>query len=344
MILVQNQVGDAPTKKVRAKGAPGSSGVYRDSISPDRGLMHTRIRYWRRIAIVVVVLALVATACTSFIPKDETLIELGLKDPPPPPKPIPPPPPPRYTVDIVVDTESVAAARPNVEEVIVGAVEFVATMDPASSIRLWVLDGADAQLLKRGDGSANGWVAAARTPNQNGRTPGATREVEQHLTALLAAPKAHGSPIAEALTKVSLSPPADRKHWFIVVVTDGVQERNACARPYWQSNPCQPRFNCSPPLKADWLKHLDDQRLLPSGRLVGAEIVFAFFEPMPESRCCNEPECLSSMAFVQSLQDLWRAALQERAGARVGFELRAPSFPNTVQAFALPATATKEVP
>ena len=308
--------------------------------------MRYRIEAWRSLGCVLLLaFATLAMSCSRLTPDDETLIDVGLKDRPPPPKPVPPPPPPRWTVDVIIDAASSSAARPNIEEALVGAVNFVATQDSNSEIRLWVLDKSDAQLMNKKDAAATGRDVVDSAHSASHGAADATLRVERLLTALSGAPKVSVSPLAEALTKIGLSPPSDRKHWFIVVLTNGVQERDTCpVSVYSRPRPCQPRFNCAPPAKPEWFKYLDTQRLLPVGGLAGAEVVFAHFEPNPTRRCCADAQCLSSMAFVQALQDLWRGALAERGGAHVAFELRGPTFPKLPEPVALPPTSTKETP
>ncbi len=289
--------------------------------------------------------ALVTPACEKLTPDKETLVALSLADPDPPPPPVvppPPPPPPRWTVDLVIDTASSAASKSAVGETVAAAVDFIGEQDPTSELRIWVLDSADAQLVNQRSTNVNGWVQAVDGANPAHRSGEATLRIERLMTALAAIPPAAASPVAEGLTKVGLSAPADRQHWLVILLTDGIQERNTCPAPWDRPSPCQPRFNCTPPSKIEWLKFLDDQRLLPEGALNGADVVFGFFEPAPQQICCGDGRCLASMAYVQALQELWRAALVERAGARVTFSLRAAKLPAAAQATASKPVAKKE--
>lgn len=289
----------------------------------------------------LVCVTLSETSCKTLIPEDSVLVALSMKDAPPPPKPVPPPPPPLYTVDIVVDTGSAPGAKANVEQVVTAAVEFVAAQDPGSDVRLWVLGESDAQLLSNQASSQSGWVVATDTAH---RSPDVNLRIQRMLTAYSSARRSSANPLAEALTKVSLAPPSDRSHWLLLILSDGVEQRSQCRSPGYQlSRPCQPAFNCTPPAKAEWLKYLDQQRLLQGGALKGAAITFAYFEPSAEHRCCDEPPCLGSMAYAQALQDLWRAALAERAGGNVTFELRAPTFPKISAEMGSSALAGKGV-
>ena len=314
--------------------------------------MFTVNNFTRRwlIRVVFVALAICTMSCNSGISQDSILIAVGFKDPPPPPKPTPPPPPPRYMVDVVIDSASKTAEPAAIEEVFANTVDFVATMDPKSEIRLWILNDSDAQLVNLEAAPKGGRVAAAKSGATGiPHSAEATLQVERLLAAYAGTPKSQGSPIAEALTKVSLAAPVDRRHWHVVVLTDGIQESAPCddddtprAAPHYPTQDCQPRFNCTPPQKPDWLKYLAQQRLLPVGNFSGAEISFVHFEPTAHANAWSDHPCLPSMAFAQALEDLWRAGLVERTAARVKFELRGPTFPKPTPPAMVAANMTKE--
>lgn len=261
--------------------------------------------------------------CGNWMPQDTTLVEYGIKDPAPPPVP---PPPPIIVVDIVVDASSPGGARANTDELIALAVDYVFRNGAGSQIRLWCLSSSSAELL----------VTVSVPPGQSTesapeapRLPQATL-MQQHLLAELAkAKRTSVSPLGEALTKVALAAPADRSHWVIVVATDGIQNRKACSENYYV-NPalCRLQFSCRPPVSKEWLKSLDEERLLAPGSLRGAAVVFAYFEPVATGgACCGHRPSLASMAFTQTVRDLWTTALVERAGATLTFTMRAPTWP-----------------
>ena len=283
------------------------------------------------------------TACEKFAPDKATLVALSMADPDPPPQPVPPPPPPRWTVDVVIDSASVAAAKPKIEETIAHIVDFIGVQDPSSQIRLWALNGSDAQLLDDKSLPQGDATRAVQTGQPPGRSAEATLNIQRLLAMVASAPRVGVSAIAEGITKVSLASPLDRGHWWIVLLSDGIETPEFCDEWDYYKRHCRLRLSCSPSTKAAWSKFLNDERLLPPGSLNGAVVTFAYFEPTPRPRWYRDRPCLSSIAFTQAIADLWRSALTERAGAsRLTFALRAPEVPAQTSTAVAPTATTQE--
>jgi hypothetical protein len=225
-----------------------------------------------------------------------------------------PPAPRRLVVDVICDRSSGSpCTQPNLAETW-DAILPALSSRPGSQVRLW---------LQGEDVSSTGIASKAIVPEFRSHRPRARRSEERTWVAssrhlLLAStrpvwsskPPRH-SPIAEALTKISLTEAPAGSERIVVALTDG-REVSSFGD-----------FECgSLPLKDVFLARLAKGCLLAPVSFSNVRVLFAYIGPTP----IDDRHCSVTLERTERIKSLWKEALVRAGASEVRFLALAPTL------------------